>query len=77
MRHVLHGVTEEKVEPIVCVPALAGIEPDLLINEMIQSIESNSSLEHKILKDLSGFMKWLEITPSNCYIDKELRPVKT
>ena len=43
--------------------------------QVVALVKSNPSLEHKILKDPSGSLKWLEITSTKCFIDPQLGPV--
>ncbi len=59
------------------VPSRADTAPKKdWFEQMLELVESNSSLEHKILKDPSDSMKWLEITSTKCLIDQQLGPVK-
>ncbi|XP_064405784.1 uncharacterized protein LOC135350866 isoform X2 [Halichondria panicea] len=44
--------------------------------QMLELVKSNSSIDHKILKDPSGSLKWLEISSTKCHIDPQLGPIR-
>ena len=69
------GETEisEQVEVNPGMPT--GTSEELYFTDVIKAVKSVASLKHNVLQDKSGSHKWLEVTPSTCYLDKSLGPV--